>query len=66
MIFQVKKIGKFKGPSFFTFTIGIPVMLLQNTKTSSSLVNSMTAITERVILDVNIQYKYLPLFTAVC
>ena len=54
MIFWVEEISKFKGPSFFAFIIDIPIMLLQNIKTSSSLVNGITATTERAILDVNI------------
>ena len=65
MMFRVGEVGKLKGLSFFIFTTGMPVMLLQNTRTSSSLVNSITATAERAILDVNMQYKCLLLFIAI-
>ena len=54
MIFWVKEIGKFKSFSFFAFIINIFIILLQNIKTSFSLVNSITTIIKRVILDINI------------
>ena len=37
-------------------------MLLYNTKTSSSLVNSITATTKKAILNINVQGIYLLLF----
>ena len=42
-MFRVGEAGKLKGPGFLAFTKGMPVMLLHNTKTSSGLVNGMTA-----------------------
>ncbi len=63
MMFRVGEAGKLKGPGFFAFTTGMPVMLLQNTRTSSGLVNGMTATAERTILDVNVQRRCLLLFT---
>ena len=50
--------GKLKGPGFFAFTKGMPVILLENAKTSSGLVNSMTATVERAILDADVQRKH--------
>ena len=58
-MFRVGEAGNLKGPGFFAFTTGMPVMLLQNTKTSSGLVNGMTAAAERAILDLNVQGKCL-------
>ncbi|CZR69862.1 uncharacterized protein PAC_19762 [Phialocephala subalpina] len=55
MMFRVREAGKLKGPGFFAFTTGMSVMLLQNTKTSSGLVNGMTTEAKRAILDVNVQ-----------
>jgi len=36
MMFRVGEAGKLKGPGFLAFTKGMPVMLLQNTRTSSA------------------------------
>jgi hypothetical protein len=62
MMFRVGEAGKLKGPGFLAFTKGMPVMLLHNTKTSSGLVNGMTATAERAILDTDVQGTYLLLF----
>ena len=59
MMFRVGEAGKLNGPGFLAFTKGMPVMLLQNTRTSSGLVNGMTATAERAILDINVQRTYL-------
>jgi hypothetical protein len=59
MMFRVGEAGKLKGPGFLAFTKGMPVMLLQNTRTSSGLVNGMTATAERAILDTVVQRMYL-------
>jgi hypothetical protein len=59
MMFRVGEAGKLKGPGFLAFTKGMPVMLLQNTRTSSGLVNGMTATAERAILDTDVQRTYL-------
>jgi hypothetical protein len=59
MMFQVGEVGNLKGPSFLAFTKGMPVMLLQNTRTSLGLVNGMTVTAERAILDINVQRTYL-------
>ncbi|KAH6668288.1 hypothetical protein B0J14DRAFT_547600 [Halenospora varia] len=58
-MFRVGEAGKLKGPGFLAFTKGMPVMLLQNTRTSSGLVNGMTATAERAILDIDVQRTYL-------
>lgn len=55
MMFRVGEAGNLKGPGFFAFTKGMPVMLLHNTKTSSGLVNGMTGTAERAILDTDVQ-----------
>jgi hypothetical protein len=55
MMFRVGEAGKLKGPGFLAFTKGMPVMLLQNTRTSSGLVNGMTGTAERAILDTDVQ-----------
>jgi PIF1-like helicase/helitron helicase-like protein len=55
MMFRVGEAGSLKGPGFFAFTKGMPVMLLHNTKTSSGLVNGMTGTAERAILDTDVQ-----------
>jgi hypothetical protein len=62
MMFRVGEAGKLKGPGFLAFSKGMPIMLLHNTKTSSSLVNGMTATAERVILDADVKRTYLLLF----
>jgi hypothetical protein len=59
MMFRVGEAGKLKGPGFLAFTKGMPVMLLHNTRTSSGLVNGMTATAERAILDADVQRTYL-------
>jgi hypothetical protein len=59
MMFRVGEAGKLKGPGFLAFTKGMPVMLLHNARTSSGLVNGMTATAERAILDTNVQREYL-------
>jgi hypothetical protein len=59
MMFRVGETGKLKGPGFLAFTKGMPVMLLQNTNTSSGLVNGMTGTAERAILDTDVQRTYL-------
>jgi PIF1-like helicase len=58
MMFRVGEAGQLKGPGFLAFTQGMPVMLLHNTKTSSGLVNGMTATAERAILDADVQGRY--------
>jgi hypothetical protein len=50
-MFQVGEVQSLKGPGFFAFTKGMPVMLLQNTNTSAGLVNGMTGSAEEVILE---------------
>lgn len=62
MMFREGEVGQLKGPGFLAFSKGMPVMLLQNTKTSSGLVNGMTATAERAILDTDIQRMYQPPF----
>ena len=59
MMFRVGESGKLKGPGFLAFTKGMPVMLLQNTRTSSGLVNGITATIEKAILDIDMQRTYL-------
>ncbi len=59
MMFRVGKTGQLKGPRFLAFTKGMPVMLLQNTRTISGLVNGMTATAEMAILDTDIQCTYI-------
>jgi len=56
-MFQLGEAGKLKGPGFFAFSKGMPIMLLQNTNTSHGLVNGMTATAEEAILDKSIQGK---------
>jgi len=55
MIYQVGEEGYLKGPSFFAFTKGIPIMLQQNTNTYAGLVNGMRGTTEEIILDTSVQ-----------
>lgn len=57
LMFRVGEVGKLKGPGIFAFTEGMPVMLLRNTRTSSGLVNGMTATAEKVILDASVHRK---------
>jgi hypothetical protein len=51
LIYQVGEQGYLKGPGFFSFTKGMPVMLQQNTNTNAGLVNGMGGAAEEVILD---------------
>ena len=53
-MFRVGEAGKLKGPGFLAFTKGMLVMLLQNTRTSLGLVNSINTTTKRAILDTNV------------
>ena len=55
MIYQVGEEGYLKGPDFFSFTKGMPVMLQQNTNIYTGLVNSMRGTAEEVILDASVQ-----------
>ena len=41
MIYHVREEGSLKGPGFFAFTKGVPIMLQQNTNTYAGLVNGM-------------------------
>jgi hypothetical protein len=62
LMFQVGEVQHLKGPGFFAFTKGMPVMLLQNTNTSAGLVNGMTGSAEEVILDINARGIYKALY----
>ena len=62
MIFRVGEAGKLKGPGFLAFIMGMPVILLYNTRTSSGLVNGMTGTAERAILNTDVQGTYLLTF----
>jgi hypothetical protein len=62
LMFQVGEVQHLKGPGFFAFTKGMPVMLLQNTNTSAGLVNGMTGTAEEVILDRDTQGIYKAFF----
>jgi hypothetical protein len=55
MIYQVGEQGYLKGPGFFAFTKGMPIMLQQNTNTYAGLVNGMRGVAEEVILDTDVQ-----------
>ena len=55
MIFHVGEEGYLKGPGFFAFTKGMPIMLQQNTNTYAGLVNGMRDTAEEVILNDGIQ-----------
>jgi hypothetical protein len=57
-MFRIGEAGKLKGPGFLAFSKGMPVMLLHNTRTSSGLVNGMTATAERAILDTDVKRTY--------
>jgi hypothetical protein len=50
----VEKASKLKGPGFLTFIKGIPIILLYNIKTSSGLINNITSIIKKAILNINI------------
>jgi hypothetical protein len=54
IMFQVREASNLKGLKFFTFTKGMPIMLLYNIKTSLSLVNRMTRIAKRAILNTDV------------
>ena len=54
-IYHVGEEGYLKGPGFFAFTKGMPIMLQQNTNTYAGLVNSMRDTAEEVILDASMQ-----------
>jgi hypothetical protein len=55
MIYHVGEEGYLKGPGFFAFTKGMPIMLQQNTNTYAGLVNGMRGTAEEVILDAGVQ-----------
>jgi hypothetical protein len=55
MIYQVGEQGYLKGPGFFAFTKGMPIMLQQNTNTYAGLVNGMRGTADEVILDASVQ-----------
>jgi hypothetical protein len=55
LIYQVGEQGYLKGPGFFAFTKGMPVMLQQNTNTYAGLVNGMRGAAEEVIVDADVQ-----------
>jgi hypothetical protein len=55
MIYQVGEQGYLKGPGFFAFTKGMPIMLQQNTNTYAGLVNGMRGTAEEVILHKDVQ-----------
>jgi hypothetical protein len=55
MISLVGEEGYLKGPGFFAFTKGMPVMLQQNTNTYAGLVNGMRGTAEEVVLDSSAQ-----------
>jgi hypothetical protein len=57
MIYHVGEKGYLKGPGFFAFTKGMPIMLQQNTNTYAGLVNGMRGTAEEVILDASVQGK---------
>jgi hypothetical protein len=62
LMFQVGEVQHLKGPGFFAFTKGMPVMLLQNTNTSAGLVNGMTGTAEELILDRDTQGMHKAFF----
>ena len=55
IIYHVGEEGYLKGPGFFAFTKGMPIMLQQNTNTYAGLVNGMRGTAEEVILDASVQ-----------
>jgi hypothetical protein len=61
MIYLVGEEGYLKGPGFFAFTKGMPIMLQQNTNTYAGLVNGMRGTVEEVILDRDVQGTVLAL-----
>jgi hypothetical protein len=64
LIYQVGEQGYLKGPGFFAFTKGMPVMLQQNTNTYAGLVNGMRGAAEEVILDADGQGALTKAFLA--
>jgi hypothetical protein len=62
MIYQVGEQGYLKGPGFFAFTKGMPIMLQQNTNTYAGLVNGMRGTAEEIILDTGVQGIYMVVF----
>ena len=54
-IYHVGEEGYLKGPGFFAFTKGMPIMLQQNTNTYAGLVNGMRGTAEEVVLDASVQ-----------
>jgi hypothetical protein len=55
IIYHVGEEGYLKGPGFFAFTKGMPIILEQNTNTYAGLVNGMRGTAEEVILDTSVQ-----------
>jgi hypothetical protein len=55
IIYYVGEEGYLKGPGFFAFTKGMPIILQQNTNTYAGLVNGMRGTAEEVILDASVQ-----------
>jgi hypothetical protein len=55
IIYYVGEEGYLKGPGFFAFTKGMPVILQQNTNIYAGLVNSIRGTAEEVILDTSVQ-----------
>ena len=66
MIYQVSEQGYLKGPGFFAFTKGMPIMLQQNTNTYAGLVNGMRGTAEEVILDTSVEGIHIVFFLYVC
>jgi hypothetical protein len=62
MIYQVGEQGYLKGPGFFAFTKGMPIMLQQNTNTYAGLVNGMRGTAEEVILDTGVEGMHVMIF----
>lgn len=62
MIYQVGEQGYLKGPGFFAFTKGMPIMLQQNTNTYAGLVNGMRGTAEEVILDTGVEGIHMVIF----
>jgi hypothetical protein len=59
MIYHVGEQGYLKGPGFFAFTKGMPIMLQQNTNTYAGLVNGMRGTAEEIILDTAVQGAHM-------
>jgi hypothetical protein len=58
IIYQVGEQGYLKGPGFFAFTKGIPIMLQQNTNTYAGPVNGIRGTAEEGILHKDVQGIY--------